>query len=722
MTDWKSPSEAATGPSSARSLTLVLAAPSRALALAVLVLLIVARVADPRIVSSLRSHGFDLEQQLKPRTYRLLPAPVLIVAIDEQSLDRYGQWPWPRSLMAQLVDRIAAGHPDVLGVDIIFAEPDRFSPSALAALPALPEHIARELSSLPSSEAALASAFSKVPTVLGMGFSYEAPSARRGPLRTTMVRESGNNPRAFLQSYRGLVRSLPELTAAARGSGVLVGEPDRDGILRRLPLFVVGQGNIVPSMMLEMLRVAFGRLIGIVTGHLGVQGATLGSLFLPTDWRARAYPYFTPSIVNRYVSAADLLDKSFDPGKLHQAIVLLGVTALGLVDQKQTPLGLMPGVEVEAQLLESMLSDNLLRRPAFIDDAEIALLVAACLVTIFFLPYESPLLAGVIFVALIALLIGAEYASFRIGLVLFDGVYPALGVGVTFAVMLGANLRAAELARRRLSVALEHEREAKARLEGELNAARQIQMGLLPQHFIGLPEHPGVDIYAIVEPARMVGGDLYDFIMLDARHLAFTIADVSGKGVPAALFMAMSKEVLRDAIIRHQDALDRAFAEANTRISAASNDMAGVGANMMFVTVFAGILDLASGKLLYVNAGHDAPLLLGSDTQIGQLAGRGGPPLGSVDDFDYPVEQRQLAPRQTLLLFTDGVTEAENREHSFYAQERLEKLLGEAPKASARGVVEFVREDVHRFAAGAEQADDITLLAVRWLGAPQADA
>src|SRR5260370_2934816 len=123
--------------------------------------------------------------------------------------------------------------------------------------------------------------------------------------------------------------------------------------------------------------------------------------------------------------------------------------------------------------------------------------------------------------------------------------------------------RAAGWAGRGLADALEPERESKARLEGELNAARAIQMGLLPQRFIGVSDRPDVDVFALIEPARMVGGDLYDFILLDSSRLSFAIADVSGKGVPAALFMAMSKEVLRAATQTHGDALDLAFAEAN---------------------------------------------------------------------------------------------------------------------------------------------------------------
>ncbi len=137
---------------------------------------------------------------------------------------------------------------------------------------------------------------------------------------------------------------------------------------------------------------------------------------------------------------------------------------------------------------------------------------------------------------------------------------------------------------------------------------------------------------------------------------------------------------------------------------------------MMFVTVFAGILDLASGMLVYVNAGHDSPLVLRAGAAPETLPIAGGPPLGTVDDFQYSIEQRQLAPGEMVLAYTDGVTEAQDTNKALYSGARLSQLLVSAPTTSAKEVVDFVRDDVRRFAAGAEQADDITLLAVRWLG------
>jgi adenylate cyclase len=694
----------------------LLVAPGRAPALIVLALLVMVRAIDPSVVQSLRLRGFDFLEQLAPRKYQ--PLPVEIVAIDDKSLAQYGQWPWSRARVAQLVDKIAAGKPSVLGVDIIFAEPDRLSPGRLVdSDPEIPADVAGELARLPSHESALADAFRQVPTVLAVGVSDEAPHAAPAPMRVTMILESGANPRPFLFAHPELIRSLPEIASAERGQGSIDSETDHDGITRRVPLFIVAEGHLIPNLALEMLRVASGAgALGIVTGKEGVEGATLGDNFLPTDRRGRIYPYFTPSYDARYISAADLLDGSYDPARLKGAAVLLGSSALGLTDQDQTPRGLMPGIEVWAQTLESMLTGNLLRRPAYLDLIEIAIVLIAGLVIVYVLPYESPRTAAAAFLGIVAILLISALASFKFSKLLLDGVYPVLSSTLVFGVMLSENLRVAEAGRRRLAAELQHEREMEARLDGELNAARSIQMGLLPRHFPGPPEHRDVEVFASIEPARMVGGDLYDFVLLDADHLSFAIADVSGKGVPAALFMAMTKEVLHTATLRYRKALDRVFSEANAKISAASEELGAGGANMMFVTVFAGILDLRSGTLVYVNAGHDAPFMLRGGAEPETLPIAGGPPLGTVDDFQYSIEQRQLAPGEMLLAYTDGVTEAQDTSKTLYSGARLGRLLVSAPTTSAKAVVDFVRDDLRRFAAGAEQADDITMLAVRWIG------
>jgi serine phosphatase RsbU (regulator of sigma subunit) len=682
-----------------------------------LALLVGLRVMNPALLDTVRLRGFDLEQRIAPRPYQ--PVAVRIVAIDEKSLAKFGQWPWPRTLVAKLVRQIAAGSPRVLGVDIVFPERDRVSPGRLIdAIPNLPASVANQLAAMPANEVALADAFRMVPTVLGVGASDDAAPVAAGTYsRFTSIRESGGDPRPFLSRYPPMVSSLPELGAAERGRGSLIGRPDSDGIVRRVPLFVIADGNLMPTLALEMIRVASGATsIEIVTARDGVRGAMVADLFMPTDARGRAYPYFTPSYEARYVSAADLIDDNFDATKFRGGAVFLGVTALGLVDERQTPLGLMAGVEVQAQLFGSMLTGNLLRRPPVLDEIEIALIVLAGVLTIFALPYRRPRIAIGVVVGLVALMVGCEFLSFRIFKLLFSSVYPAFSTIVVFGVMLGSNLRAAEAARRRVSFELDSERQVEALLDGELRAARAIQMGLLPRRFPDPAENLGAEIYAFIAPARMVGGDLYDFLFLDSRRLSFAIADVAGKGVPAAILMAMTREVLRAATVRFGEALDQVFAEANSKISAASSDLAADGGDMMFVTAFAGVLDLESGLLFYTNAGHDSPFAISAGAEPAQLTGTGGPPLGSVDDFRYPVERRQLAPDEMLFLFTDGVTEAQNGAHLFYGDARLKKVLASQPPRTCKEAIDLVVEDVRRFVAGAEQADDITLLAVRWLG------
>lgn len=694
----------------------VLFAPGRATALGVLLLLLALRSADSLPVEMARLRGFDVMQRMAPRRYT--PAPVRIVAIDEASLAQQGQWPWPRALLARLIERIASAEPSAVAFDMLFVEADRLSPHRLiGTLPDLPEELATALRRLPDGDAALAAALRRVAGVLGLGVSFDADPAAHGPLRMSPVVSDGEDVLRFLPTYPALLASLPALRAAERGRGVLAGESDRDGVLRRLPLFVGAEGKVVPSLASDTVRVAAGGNHRLRVGRYGIEAASIGRREVPVDAHGRAYLHFAPAFDDRYVSATALLQGTGKPGALRGTIVVLGLTGLGIVDVKRTPLGLMDGVEVQAQLVESLLAGTLLRRPGHMDRVELLLVLLVGLAVIA-LPQRRPGLSAAVLGGIVLALLGGELAAFRLAGLLLDGAYPALvGTGV-FGVMLWANLRAAERVRRRLAGELQREREAKAQLEGELNTARTIQMGLLPRRFPGPPDRHDVECYALIEPARTVGGDLYDLWLLDERRLFFMIADVSGKGVPAALFMAMCKEALRGAAYRHGEELDRAFAEANAKIAGASNDIMVEGGSMMFLTVLAAVLDLESGVLVHASAGHDAPYLLRAGRPPQALDSAGGPPLGAVDDFPYTVESYRLAAGDLLMLYTDGVTEAEDRTQAFYTTARLERALAAMPALGARDAVHALREDLRRFVADAEPADDITLLAVRWISAP----
>jgi serine phosphatase RsbU (regulator of sigma subunit) len=544
-----------------------------------------------------------------------------------------------------------------------------------------------------------------VPTVLALTPSREEKTRSSDPLRLAPIRQAGGDPMPFLKSYRSLVQSRPDLRAAALAAGASAAEPDTDGVVRRLALAVAYQQTIVPSFAIEIVRIGGGeRSIVINTGALGIENIRIGDTIIPTDRRGRAVVHFAPPLA-RYISATDVLDPAFDPGEMQGQVILLGVAGVDVAGLRETPLGLVRAVDLHAQLIESILLGDLLRRPPYVDWLELAAALLAGLVVVWLLRYERPVRAVTIALAIAAALFGFELALFRFADLLFDSTFPILTLLVALGVMLVAGLRAAE-------AELVREREAKQRIEGELAAAQAIQMGLLPRRFPAFPDRPEIDVYARIEPARMVGGDLYDYLLIgESGRLFFLIADVSGKGIPAALLMAVTKEIVRDAVLTFEPALDRILAEANRKLAAASAELQSEGG--VFVTAFAGILDLGSGAIDYASAGHDSPFLLGGSTGLRRLITDGGPPLGTVDEFRYPIDHDRIELGEVLLLFTDGVTEAENGERTLYSSERLAKALAAVQTFDARRVVAAVIDDVSRFIGGAEQADDMTLLAVR---------
>ncbi|MBV7485184.1 SpoIIE family protein phosphatase [Bordetella sp. BOR01] len=250
---------------------------------------------------------------------------------------------------------------------------------------------------------------------------------------------------------------------------------------------------------------------------------------------------------------------------------------------------------------------------------------------------------------------------------------------------------------------LMHETSARERFESELNIARAIQLGLLP---IPLPAavQRQVDLHAIMLPAKEVGGDLYDYFVLPDGKLCLAIGDVSDKGVPAALFMAVTRTLIRATA---EDETDPALI-----MQKINNRLAENNPNMMFVTLLLGVLDLDSGELVWANAGHLPPAVIDANGVVRLLEGRSGPACGVQEDMPYRRLVTRLAPGEVLVGYTDGVTEAFSSHDAQYGEPRLFQILS-GPPSSASGLARRLLEDVQAFAAGAEQSDDITLIVVR---------
>ncbi|QRG08556.1 SpoIIE family protein phosphatase [Xanthobacter dioxanivorans] len=245
-----------------------------------------------------------------------------------------------------------------------------------------------------------------------------------------------------------------------------------------------------------------------------------------------------------------------------------------------------------------------------------------------------------------------------------------------------------------------------AGLQQELEIARQVQLAILPKEF---PPDARVAVHGQMTPAREVGGDFYDYFMIDDTTLGFVVADVSGKGVPAALFMAISRTLLRSTAL-----FERSPAGCIRRL----NDLLAVeNEQMLFVTVLYGVIDLSSGKVTYVNAGHNLPYRIARSGEVTTVPSTGGMAVAVLEGFVYQQHELHLAPGDTLFLYTDGVTEAFDVDNRAYGEERLEELLHSgAAEWSVPELSERVLASVHVFERGAPQADDITCLTLRYFG------
>jgi PAS domain S-box-containing protein len=250
----------------------------------------------------------------------------------------------------------------------------------------------------------------------------------------------------------------------------------------------------------------------------------------------------------------------------------------------------------------------------------------------------------------------------------------------------------------------------KERMESELNVGREIQMSFVPD-FSSLPDHAEFSICAALEPAREVGGDFYDSYFLDEERFCFCIADVSGKGVPAALFMAMAK-----TLIKSRAGDDRSIASILTHVN---DELSADNQACMFVTVFAGILNIRSGELVYTNAGHNPPYIRKKDGTLRRLDQRHGPAIGAMEGMVYKEERDRLQPGDLLFLYTDGVTEAIDTENHLFTEDRLKDLLTAKGTKGAQTAVDHTVAAVRAFEGEAEQTDDITVLALEFHGRPE---
>ncbi len=440
-------------------------------------------------------------------------------------------------------------------------------------------------------------------------------------------------------------------------------------------------------------------------------------MVVPTEDDGAVRVYYSPSNAGRTVSAVDVLEGRVDSSRLQGKLVLIGVTGLGLVEYQNTPIGeRMPDSEIHAQLLENLYDQTLLRRPTWGPAVDAMLLLVLGAVLVWVTPRWKPQHAALLALSCIALLVAFAFLAYRTQRLLFDAATTGLSLILLFSVMLGLTLAEATRQKKALEQLVQTQREQSARMAGELEAARRIQTASLPRDDL-LRAEPRIDLAATMIPAREVGGDLYDFFSLDGRRLFFLVGDVAGKGLSASIFMAVSKALYKSTMLRIPGA------DIGDVMSAANAEVSRDNPEQLFVTVFAGVLDLETGELNYCNAGNENPYLLHpSDVAPRRIEDGDGPPLCAAPDFPYRGGHCRMRPGELLCVISDGVAEAQNLDGGFYGRARLQDVISlRGRTATARALIDALRIDVEAFVAAAEPADDFTILVLRWIGPHRSD-
>jgi adenylate cyclase len=401
---------------------------------------------DPLSLQALRHNLFDQYQRWHPREYT--EVPVRIIDIDEESLARVGQWPWPRTRLAELVDKLNAAGVAAIGFDVVLAEADRTSPRAMAALWSLQGALRNAIENLPDHDQVLAQSLSGAPVVLGFivqrGKTQDSATGDHAtttpaailPARPFRYISSGEQPGRWLHRFDSAISARPELAKAAQGNGALSFVPDGDGVVRRVPLVLQLAGEPVPTLVAETLRVAQGErnyVLRTQGSDIGLEEIRIGQFRISTTAEGEIWVHYSPEVASRYLPAWKVLAETIPGAMLDGQLVLIGSSAEGLMDLRFSPLGrIMPGVEAHAQALEQILSGYILRRPGWARAVEsIAIIIGGFAIGFVAIRASALTAAGTTLILLSVVLFGGWY-GFREHALLLNTVTPALTFALAF--------------------------------------------------------------------------------------------------------------------------------------------------------------------------------------------------------------------------------------------------------------------------------------------------
>ncbi len=663
-----------------------------------LILLITLKVINPSFVKSISFISFDLYQKIFPLEKK--DSNVVIIDIDEKSLDYFGQFPWTRSVFAKILEKVSAAKPKAIGFDVFFTEKDKQSPEEIIKTYNITSNeVVEHLQSIQGPDEIFRKqleASNSVIAVLGSNVSSQQSyvnNERYNRSAKARFLSKGGDPKEFTYSFPHSIGSLEKLEKSAKGLGSISFLDQTDGIIRSLPLLVRFNNKLYPTMGLEMLRVGGKQKnLYVELNEVGIKRISSRPHKIISDPNAIIWIRYKKSQKNQYISASTVFEGDFDNSKFKDKYVLIGASAQGLFDLVKTPLGVtIPGVEVHANVIENILDQNyLIRNPnTYIFELLFSIIVAC--VTFYLSQRIKPKYSLSIFFGSFILVIIIGFSIFLFKSELVDISYPIFMLTVTF--LTGLYFRFVE----ENKIALSNlQKEAKLLKEREL--AGEVQKSLFPD----ITKYENF-IYALNIPARDVSGDYYDVIGVGKDEYYFTLADVSGKGVKAGMYMAKASSIFRT--------LSNLSYPLEKVVFGVNNEIVEAKFKGMFVTAVFGKVNTQTGDVTFVNAGHESIMVFDRNKNFEFIKSE-MPPIGIIKYFaESMVKSKTINIKdKNFVVYTDGVTEGYLKNGQELGADGVERIVKGLSSVTPKNIVDSIAAELNW---GAEKLrDDITCLAL----------
>ena len=656
-----------------------------------LIFLIALKIVNPGFIKSISYLSFDLYQKVFP--LKKNETDVIIIDIDEKSLGKFGQFPWSRSVFAKIIQNINSLNPKAIGFDVFFSEKDKQSPEEIIkAYNLIPTDVS-ELQDIKGHDEIFREQLEKSKSIIAVLGSSVPSHATHDRSPKARFLSKGGDPKNFTYAYPYSIGSLEKLEESAKGLGSISFLDQTDGIIRSLPLVVRLQNKLYPTMGLEMVRIGSNQKnLYLEMNEIGIQRISSRPHKIYSDPNGIIWIRYKNSLKSQYISASSVFDGKFDEARFKDKYVLIGASAQGLFDLVKNPLGVtIPGVEVHANVIENILDQSyLIRNPnTYIFELLFSILVA--FITFFLSQKMKPKYSLSIFFGSIVTVVIIGFSVFLFRSELVDISYPIFMLTLTF--LTGLYFRFVE----ENKIALSNlQKEAKLLKERELAAG--VQKSLFPD--ISKFEN---FIYAKNVPARDVSGDYFDVVRATPEEYFFTLADVSGKGVKAGMYMAKASSIFR-TLTNLKFSLEKVVFGVN-------NELVEAKFKGMFVTAVFGKLNIKTGELVFINAGHESILTFDQNKNYEYIKSD-MPPIGIVKYFtESMVKSNTINLKdKTFVVYTDGVTEGYLKNGQELGAEGVQKIIDDMPEVTPKNIVESIEKELNW---GAEKLrDDITCMAL----------